>query len=119
MMKHRFLLAAAALSLGFTALPALAQSPSGDMAGTPSAKQNCDALVGAAKDACLKGQITPGTPGRSEDAASREGGRTPGRSEDSASRTGVPPGQIDKDLPAPAAGGAPKGTAPKDSAPKN
>ena len=117
-MKQRFLIAAAALSLGFTALPAFAQSSGGDMAkpsGTMSKKEDCDQLQGTARTACLKGEITPSprTPGRSEDAAAREGGRTPGRSEDSASRTGVPPGQIDKNLPAPAAGGAPKDSAPK------
>lgn len=110
MMKKRFLLAAAALSLGFSALPAFAQSPAGD---TPDKMgvQNCDNLKGAAREKCLQRQETPRTPGRSEGAASREGGKTPGRSEDAASRTGVPPGQAEKDLPAPAAGGAPKGKA--------
>jgi hypothetical protein len=49
---------------------------------------------------------TARTPGRSEDAASREGGRTPGRSEESASRTGVPPGKSDTGtMSAPGAGG--------------
>lgn len=106
-MKHkRFLFAAAALSLGLAAIPAFAQSPGGDMPkGSAASKAECDALMGAAKEACLKGQITPSTPGRSEDAASRQGGRTPGRSEDAASRTGTPPGQPDQE---PAAGGSPK-----------
>jgi hypothetical protein len=101
MMKQRFLLAAAALSLGFTALPAFAQSPGGDATrGASEAMKKCNDLAGAAREACLKGEISP-TPA------------TPGRSEDSASRTGVPPGQVNKDLPAPAAGGAPKDKGPQ------
>ena len=108
MMKQRFLIAAAALSLGFTALPAFAQSSGGDMAkpsGSMTKKEDCDQLQGTARTACLNGQITPSTP------------RTPGRSEDAASRTGVPPGQV-PDVGAPAAGGAPKGSNPE-GAPKN
>jgi hypothetical protein len=116
MIKQRFLLAAAVLSLGFTALPALAQSSSSDTnrgaSGTMN-KQNCEGLIGAARDACLKGQITPSTPGRSEDAASREGGRTPGNSENAASRTGVPPGLADQPT---GAGGT---AVPKDKGPQN
>ena len=100
MMHKRLLVAAAALALGVSALPAFAQSSAGDTKASPSTpinKRNCDELMGAAKDACLKGQIevTPRTSGRSEDAASREGGRTPGRSEDATSPTGFPPEQVD------------------------
>lgn len=112
MMKKRFVLAAAAISLGFSALPAFAQSPPGDKpgkgSGTTVAQQDCEKLKGPARDACLKEQL-PRTPGRSEDAAAREGDRTPGRSEDAAARTGVPPAH-GKDLPAPAAGGQSKGS---------
>ena len=115
MMKQRFLVAAAALALGFAAIPAFAQSSGGDMSkpGSTSNKQDCDKLEGAAKTACLSGQITPSTPGRSEDAAAREGGRTPGKSESSASRTGVPPGLADQPT---GAGGT---AAPKDKGPQN
>jgi hypothetical protein len=123
MMKKRFVLAAAAISLGFSALPAFAQSPPGDKpakgGGTTVAQQDCTKLKGPAREACLKEQL-PRTPGRSEDAAAREGGRTPGRSEDAAARTGVPPGQAEKsDAGAPAAGGTPKGEGGGKGAPKN
>jgi hypothetical protein len=122
MMKQRLLLAATALALGFSALPALAQSPKGDTpgkgAGSTVAQQDCTKLKGPARDACLQKQ-SPNTPGRSEDAAARAGGRTPGRSEDATARTGVPPGKPDSinTAPAPAAGGAAKGGG--SGAPKN
>ena len=81
MKNQQLLLATAAFSLGVAALPALAQSPPGDTPGKGGgptvAQQDCGKLKGPAREACLKDQL-PRTPGRSEDAAAREGGRTPG-----------------------------------------
>ena len=99
MRKQRLLFSAAALSLGFSALPALAASSGGDTksgAASSAAKQlDCKDLKGSALATCLQQQQN--TP------------RTPGRSEESASRTGTPPGKIDSGpLGAPAAGGTPK-----------
>jgi hypothetical protein len=113
MKRQRLLVSVAAISFGLSALPVLAASSSGDTKGGPggsaTARQSCENLKGPAREACLKRQ-SPGTPGRSEDSASREDGRTPGRSEDSASRTGMPPRKFDSaPMGAPAAGGAPKG----------
>ena len=121
MINQRLLLAAAALSLGFSAIPALAASSSGDtksgVSGSTAKQLNCEGLKGPARITCLQEQKnTARTPGRSEDSASREGGRTPGRSEDSASRTGTPPGKFESNpAGAPAAGGTPKssGSSPK------
>lgn len=112
MTKLQLLTAAAAISLGFSAI-SFAASPGGDtprgMSGdTPV--QKCEGLTGAARTTCMQQQLnTPRTPGRSEDATSREGGRTPGRSEDSASRTGEPPGRFESTpMGPPAAGGSPR-----------
>ena len=110
MIKQRFLFAAAALSLGFSAIPAFAQSPGGDTpskAGGSATKQACADLKGAAREACLQRQL-PRTPGRSEGAAAREGGNAPGRSDEATSRTGVPPAKPDIPLDPTAAGGKPK-----------
>jgi hypothetical protein len=132
MKKQQLLLSAAALALGFSAIPALAASSNDDTksgAGSSTAKQlECKGLKGTALDTCLQQQKNtarpPGrsedaaarkgsrTPGHSEDAASRKGGSTPGRSEVSASRTGEPPGKIDSSPKgAPAASGTSKGNA--------
>jgi hypothetical protein len=114
MRKQQVLLTAAALSLGLSAIPALAASSSGDTkagaGGSAATQLNCNDLKGPARDTCLEQQKnTARTPGRSEGSASREAGQTPGRSDDAASRTGTPPGKFDSSpAGAPAAGGAPK-----------
>lgn len=121
MKKQRLFLTAAALSLGFSAIPAFAASSSGDIkggaSGSAATQLNCNDLKGPARATCLQQQKnTARTPGRSEDSTSREGGRTPGRSEDAASRTGTPPGKFESNpAGAPAAGGAPKdrGSSPR------
>ena len=116
MKNQRLLLAVAAFSLGFSAIPALAAASSGDtksgVKGSAAKQQSCEGLKGPALNTCLQQQKNAArTLGRSEDSASREGGRTPGRSEDSASRTGTPPGKMDPSpMGAPAAGGTPKGS---------
>lgn len=103
--KHQLLAVATAVSLAFPVVSLAADSARGTTGSTTS----CEGLSGSARESCMQRQSpTARTPGRSEDAASREGGRTPGQSEDSASRTGVPPGQRDSGtMGAPAAGGTP------------
>jgi len=101
MKNQRVLLAAAALSLGFSAIPALAASSSGDaksgVSGSTAKQQSCEGLKGPALNTCLQQQ--------------KNAARTPGRSEDSASRTSTPPGKMDPSpMGAPAAGGTPKGS---------
>ena len=101
MKKQQLLLSAAALALGFSAIPALAASSSGDTKGgavSSTAKQlDCKGLKGPAHETCLQHQ--------------KNAARTPGHSEDSASRTGTPPGKMDPSpMGAPAAGGTPKGS---------
>lgn len=128
MNKQAILVAVAAISLGVSAI-SFGATPRGDISGSGAvsgdvnkggvsgsgsasgsvsggaAAQGCEGMIGSARDNCLRSN-TARTPGRSEDAASREGGRTPGRSEDSASRTGTPPGQFNSSpMGSPAAGG--------------
>lgn len=116
MTKQRLLIAAAALSLGFSAA-SFAATASGGASGSASsdARMNtnkCADLTGPARDTCIQQQLnTARTPGRSESSTSREGSRTPGRSEDSASRTGTAPGPMNPSpMGAPSAGGMPKGS---------
>ena len=86
-MKHRALLTTAVISLAFSATT-FAQDITTPPAAKKGLEQQCKDLTGAALDACLKA-----TPGRSGEAASREGGGSPGASESAASRTGVAPGK--------------------------
>jgi hypothetical protein len=57
MINQRLLLAAAALSLGFSAIPALAASSSGDtksgVSGSTAKQLNCEGLKGPARIPCL------------------------------------------------------------------
>ena len=86
-MKQQLFVVTAAISFAFTA-PTFAQSTPSSPAPQKSAAQQCKDLTGTALDACLKA-----APGRSGDAASREGGSTPGASESAASRSGGAPGK--------------------------
>jgi hypothetical protein len=113
MKKQRILIAAAAISLGISAI-SFAATPGGSPGGSANSdsrmKTECDDLSGPARDTCIQQQQNIArTPGRSEDAASRQGGRTPGQSEDSASRSGTPPGQFNQSpMGTPASGIMPK-----------
>lgn len=80
-------LLAAALCLGFSAA-AVAQTGAGSSKSQTNALQKCEGLTGAALDKCKR----EAAPGKSEDAASRAGGKSPGGSGDATSRTGTPPG---------------------------
>jgi hypothetical protein len=86
-MKQHLLVTTAAISLAFSAAT-FAQSTPSAPAAQKSAAQQCKDLTGAALETCLQA-----APGRSGDAASREGGRTPGASESAASRSGAAPGK--------------------------
>ena len=82
---------ALAVCLAASTLSIAAEKGSEPTKSQREALLKCEGLKGDALDKCKR----EAAPGKSEDAASRAGGKSPGGSGDATSRTGTAPGKAD------------------------